>query len=163
MLSRPQVSGPGRGSTLMAQRAHKRGADDARQKEGAAKWDREAQADTKESSKGSEDKEETVNYVPSGRLGRVHSTQRRAGRRGAAVHQEHSTRRAREQWHREDPQVRGAGRRGTRRQGWGLKPDALCAEGCRARLSRSQASRRQRRSRRHHGPCGGTGGRGWLE
>ena len=95
-LSRPQVCGPGRGSALMAQRAHKRGADDARQEGGAAKRNREAQADKKESSKGYEDKEETVNHVPSGPLGRVRSTQSRGRRRGAAVHQEHSTRRARE-------------------------------------------------------------------
>ena len=68
----------------MAQRAHEQGAEDAREEEGAAKRNREAQADTMERSKGCEDKEETVKYVPRGSLGRVNSTQRRGRRRGAA-------------------------------------------------------------------------------
>ena len=68
----------------MAQRAHEQVADGARQEEGAAKLNREAHAHTMESTKGCEDKEETVNYVPGGSLGSVKSTQRRGRRRGAA-------------------------------------------------------------------------------
>ena len=129
-LIRPQVSRPGRGSGSMAQRRHKRGEDDARQEGGAAKRNREAQADTKQSSKGCKDKDEMVNYVPSGRRGRIVSMRGRGRRRGAAVQQEPSTRRAHKQWHEGDRQVRGAGRRATRRQGWGLEHDAMCAERC---------------------------------
>ena len=83
------MRGPGQRSALMAQWAHERGADDAGQERGAAKRNREAQADKMESNNGCEDKEETVKYVPSGRLGGVHSTQMRGRERGAAVHQEH--------------------------------------------------------------------------
>ena len=136
---------------MLAQRAHERGADDARQEEGAAKRNRETQADTEESSKGCQDKQEMVKYVPSGRLERVHSTRRCGRRQGAAVYKEHSTRRAREQWQKGDGQVRDAGRRGTRRQGWGLKHIAMFAERCPTRLSRSQASCRQGRPRHHRG------------
>ena len=163
-LSRPQVNRPGRGGAVMAQRAHEQGADDARQEEGAAKRNREAHADTLQRRKGCEDKDETVKYVPRGSLGKVNSTHRRGRRRGAASTpqgKDYSTRRARELRHRGNHQVRSAGRGGTRRQGWGLELDAMYAERCPARLSRSHASRRQRRQRRHRGPCGGTGGRCW--
>ena len=67
------------------------------------------------------------------------------------MHQEHSTRRAREEWHRGGRQVWGASSGGKRRQGPGLRHDAICAERCLTSLSRSQASHQQRRPRRRRG------------
>ena len=50
--------------------------------------------------------------------GSVHSTRRRGRGRGTAVHQEHNTRRAREQWHRGGCRAR---QRGNRRHGSGAQ------------------------------------------
>ena len=163
-LSRPQVNKPGRGGALVTRWAHEQGADDARQGEAAAKRTREAHADALEHGKGCEDKEGTVKYVPRGTLGRVNGTLRPGRRCGAA-----STPPAKITAHvgrancgtGGDRQLRGAGRRGTRRQGWALEIDAMYAERCPAQRGRSQASRLQRRPRRHCGPYGGTGRQGW--
>ena len=51
-LSRPRGSGQGRGSKLMAQRAHERGTDDARRAEGAFKRNKVAKADKRNVARG---------------------------------------------------------------------------------------------------------------